>query len=154
MATKNIYLAGPIAGCNYDGATGWRDYATSKFAPGIKGISPMRLKEFLKNETNIGIHDYPEDLMSTATAIYVRDKYDCTHADAVIALFPKEATAVSVGTVMELGWADANNVPVIIVSEDPRIIHHPLPTGAAGWVVKNLDEAITVVNGMFGPYVR
>lgn len=144
---KTVYLAGPIKDQSYGAATDWRDKATAGFKPGIVGISPMRLKEFLKTATKIG-DSYEDDLLSNSRAIYVRDKYDCTHADAILAYMP----IVSVGTIMELGWADGHNIPIVIVTELPNIKDHPLPAGAA-IMVKNLDEGITVINGIFGAYV-
>ena len=51
--SKHIYLAGPIAGCTYAEATDWRDSVTAAFDPGIKGISPMRMKEWCQRITQI-----------------------------------------------------------------------------------------------------
>ena len=46
---KTVYLAGPITGLTYDGATDWRAYAKARLAKfGIQAVSPMRAKEFLK----------------------------------------------------------------------------------------------------------
>jgi Nucleoside 2-deoxyribosyltransferase. len=151
--TKNIYLAGPIYGCTFDGATAWRTYATKKFLRGIVGISPMRAKEYLAATKTIDHHSY-DHILSSSSAITTRDKYDCTHADAILAMFPKDAPAVSVGTIMELGWASANNIPIIVVSDDPRIVDHGMVKGVAGWIVPTLDEGIFVINAIFGDYVK
>ena len=47
---KQVYLAGPITGLTFEGCTDWRDYAIASLADNaIKGLSPMRAKEFLKH---------------------------------------------------------------------------------------------------------
>jgi nucleoside 2-deoxyribosyltransferase len=53
MQTKEVfmlvYLAGPISGLNYEGATNWRDHAKSYLNEfGIKGLSPLREQDHLK----------------------------------------------------------------------------------------------------------
>jgi hypothetical protein len=48
---KTVYLAGPISGLNYDGATEWRiGFAGALAEVGIKGLSPMRAKEYLRDQ--------------------------------------------------------------------------------------------------------
>lgn len=150
--SKYIYLAGPITGFSYEGVTEWRNEVSRKFLPGIFGVSPMRLKDFLKGQGPIG-HSYESDVLSNGRAVLERDRYDCTHADGVIAVFPKDAPQLSVGTLVEVGWATANRIPTIVVSDDPRIVTHPLIKGNVGWIVSDLDTAVHVINGVFGPYV-
>ena len=45
-----VYMAGPISGLNYDGATSWRDYAKQRLEAGgqIRALSPLRHQENLK----------------------------------------------------------------------------------------------------------
>ena len=46
-----VYLAGPIMGNDYSGATDWRREAASKLESwGIRAVSPMRGKENLGKE--------------------------------------------------------------------------------------------------------
>ena len=41
-----VYLAGPITGLTYDGATDWRHAVAADLnSVGIKGLSPMRGKD-------------------------------------------------------------------------------------------------------------
>ena len=48
---KTVYLAGPISGLDYNGCNDWRKKAIEQLAKeGIKGISPMRYKEYLSKE--------------------------------------------------------------------------------------------------------
>lgn len=151
---KYIYLAGPITGVSYKDTTQWRD--TLEFEPGIKGISPMRMKEFLSRKKKIG-HSYPEqEIMGAARPIHTRDRYDCTHADAVLAYMPKEQAEIagypSLGTCIEMGWASAVGVPVVLVCDDKRVIGHPLVQGLAGWILPRLEDGVAAINGMFAAY--
>lgn len=153
---KYVYLAGPITGLSYGETVDWRGDVSSKFAPGIIGVSPMRVKEFLAKKKKIG-HSYPEDaIMGAARAICTRDKYDCTHADAVLAWFPKWAAeksgTISVGTIKELGWASASNVPTVIVTDDKRMYGHPLIEGDMGWILPTLDDGVAAINALLGVY--
>lgn len=144
-----VYLAGPITGQSYDGATDWREYTKLKFYElctqtyhQIHGLSPMRHKsEFLRQETKIE-DTYEHDVMSCQRGIYGRDKLDCHRADLVIANF-LGADRVSIGTVMEVAWAAGNGIPVILVMENEGNPHeHAMIREAAYWRVDNLDEAI------------
>lgn len=46
---KKVYLAGPISGQSYDGATSWREEAKEELSSwsDIIGYSPMRGKTYL-----------------------------------------------------------------------------------------------------------
>lgn len=156
--TKYVYLAGPITGVSYGDTMDWRKTAQGLFVPGIMGISPMRMKEFLSRKRKIG-HSYPEHaIMGAARAICTRDKHDCTHADAVLAYLPKslaeKAGYPSLGTTKELGWASAFSIPTVIVSDDKRLTDHPLFEGDMGWIVPTLEDGCTAINALLGAYVQ
>lgn len=158
MTQKFVYLAGPITGLSYGETTDWRAGVSAQFAPGIIGVSPMRVKEFLARKRKIG-HSYPEDvIMGAARAINTRDKYDCTHADMVLAWLPKWAAdksgTISVGTLKELGWASAMNIPTVIVTDDKRVFGHPLVEGDLGWIVPTLEDGVAAVNAVLGVYAQ
>jgi len=52
--TKKVYLAGPIKGLDYNNSIAWRDHVIRELEKSkIIGASPMRAKEFLKNEKNL-----------------------------------------------------------------------------------------------------
>lgn len=48
-----LYLAGPITDISYGNCTDWRTYVSSKLPPSIRAISPMRGKDYLKNEKSV-----------------------------------------------------------------------------------------------------
>lgn len=157
MAEKFIYLAGPIAGCNYGEATEWRGYVKSRLAPNIIGISPMRDKSHLDNGGMISgdAKDYSDQLLSSQRAIVGRDKYDATHCDGILAYLPREMNErrPSIGTIIEIGAASwGKEIPVVLVTDDTYYANHPLMMDCCNWIVPNLDDAVTVVNSVFGAY--
>lgn len=154
MTRKFIYLAGGIFGISYKEAVDWRTEIKSLLLPGLIGISPMRLKEFLHRKRKIG-HSYEDDDLSNARAIWARDKMDVKTCDMLLAYMPREINEKrpSTGTTMELGWADAFDKPIVLITDDPHLIKHPLTGQAAGFIVPDIVRAAEVVNGVFGEYV-
>lgn len=157
MTSKFIYLAGPIADCTLNEATYWRDYVKERLADNIIGISPMREKgaEVAPDGKIPGNADqFKDTLMSNASAIYTRDRYDCTHADGIFCYLPRafNERRPSYGTAIEIGWANGRDTPIILVSDDDYLTHHPIVTGCVGWIVDDLDKGIEVVNAIFGAY--
>src|SRR5688572_5234242 len=119
---KTVYLAGPITGLSYGGCVEWRDYAIEELKKfNIKGLSPMRNKEYLKNEQNIS-HSYESSVMSCSRGIFTRDRFDCLTCDLILVNL-LGATKVSIGTVMEIAWADSRKTPIILVIEKENNIH-------------------------------
>lgn len=157
---KFIYLAGPIADCTLKEATTWRNFVTERFVDNIIGISPMREKAANLNVGSGRISGdgkaYADTLMSNQPAIFQRDKFDCATADGVLAYLPKEMNdrRPSLGTVIELGWANARDIPIVLVTDDPYYANHPLVMGCCGWIVDDLELGIQVINNIFGAYQK
>lgn len=165
-----VYLAGPISGLSYEGATDWREYAKLHLGPEVIGVSPMRGKEYLAHLTNIGgtpDEGYMTKTMSTPKAITNRDRWDCRTCDAVL-MNVLGATKASVGTMIEAGWANAYGVPVVLVIEaegkmldpstqpspDPALQpvnphYHSILDQVAAFTTPSLDEAIHILKTMF-----
>lgn len=141
---KLVYLAGPITGCSYGGCTDWRNDSINRLAlHGITGLNPMRAKEYLKAEKAI-TGSYEDKVMSCARGIITRDRFDTFRSDVLIVNF-LGAKKVSIGTVMEVAWADSNRTPIIVVMEKEGNPHdHPMVNEATGFRVETLDEAISV----------
>ncbi|MBU1252210.1 MAG: nucleoside 2-deoxyribosyltransferase [Nanoarchaeota archaeon] len=113
---KLVYLAGAIKGLSYGDSISWRDSAKEELAKaGIIGISPMRAKEFLKNEREI-TDDYTGEVLASDSGIVSRDRFDVENCNIMLAnlLGLKEK---STGTMVEYGWADAFRKPIITVIE-------------------------------------
>ena len=166
-----VYLAGPITGLSYEGATDWREYAKRALAPEVIGVSPMRGKEYLAHLKDIGgtpdEHYMRLQAMSTPKGITNRDRWDCKTCDAIL-MNVLGATKASVGTMIEAGWANAYGVPVVLVIEaegkmlnpatqpspDPALLpvnphYHSILDQIAAFSVPTLEEAIHILKTMF-----
>ena len=152
--TKFIYLAGPIKGLTEDQAKGWRESFNELLMPGIRGISPLRAEPELKAGKKYGNIYSPTELWGTPHAIATKNWYDTSACDLVLAYLPEGRPIPSVGTLIEIGWGIGLRKPVVIVSTDADIIHHPIIVAATGWIVPNLETAAEVINGLFGDYVK
>jgi nucleoside 2-deoxyribosyltransferase len=151
---KNVYLAGQITGHSYDESTNWRNYVIKKLAQHkINGISPMRRKEYLHGINNIPAMGVSNNPLSTPKGITTRDRYDCTNADALL-VYLLDSRKVSIGTMIELGWADAHRVPIVIVMEPSNMHNHAMVNEVAGFIVPTLEEGIALVVAILEPYTR
>ena len=86
-----VYLAGPISGCSYKGATDWRDYVIQELNDEFICLSPMRSKEFLENKGDIAdsyndLKDVREShrVLTSNKGINRRDTWDCRSTDLVL----------------------------------------------------------------------
>jgi nucleoside 2-deoxyribosyltransferase len=146
---RRVYLAGPISGCDYNTATDWREQVTEDLAKyGIQGMSPMRCKSYLKDLADLGVEDvHKMNATSTARGIMTRDRYDCTNCDVLLVNF-LGAKRISVGTVMEIAWADLCRTPTIVAMEKDNIHRHAMVDEAVGFRVDTLEEAVEITKGI------
>ena len=148
---KKIYLAGPISGLTFEGAQGWRTYFSNKINPEIQCFSPLRGKDYLKMRGPLegSYDDFP---LSSDRGITTRDRNDCMGADLVV-FNMLGATRVSIGTMVEFGWADAARVPSVLVMEKTGNVHeYPMVREIAGFRVTNLEDAIAIAEIVLLPY--
>ena len=145
---RRVYLAGPISGLDYKGCTGWREYAVRELADSaIEGVSPMRAKAFLRkvvgplSGTGEG---YPEHPFATSRGVMTRDRFDATTC-GVILVNLLGATKVSIGTVMEIAWADLLRTTIVAVMEPGNLHEHLMVNEAIGFKTDDLDEALYMV---------
>lgn len=151
----SCYLAGPISGLNFGAATDWRIEARKKLEEsGIDAYSPLRGKEYLATIGALSGHgrEYADmGVLSTPPAVLTRDRFDCTKRDVVL-MNLLGAEKVSIGTMMELAWADLARVPVVCAMEDQGNVHdHMMVTQAIGFRVRTLEDAIHVVKSILLP---
>lgn len=143
---RTVYLAGPITGCNAGEANDWRYHAINRLEPeGIAGISPLRC-EPLHGERYQYTH--PDPRFGTAKAIASKNFLDVQMCDMTLCNLPH----LSLGTLLELGWAHALRKPTILVSNDPHFTEHPVIIASSSWIVPTLDEAIDICIGILGDY--
>jgi nucleoside 2-deoxyribosyltransferase len=151
---SKVYLAGPITSLNYKGATDWRFYAKSELAKvGILGLSPMRGKEYLDK-----VPEFTADgdaykhmgVLSSNRGIITRDRWDATRCDVLLVNL-LGAPKVSIGTVMEIAWADSKRIPIVCCMEETGNVHeHGMIAETLGYRVPSLDEAIHVIKAVLG----
>jgi hypothetical protein len=150
MNTYLVYLAGPIGGCSYGECTNWREYFCDLMERfNVECISPMRGKSYLKNEGEIDKIRY-ETPLSCPKGVYTRDRFDAMRCDLLIVNL-LGAKKPSLGSVMEIAWADAVGTPIIIVMEPEDNCHeHILIQEACEFRVDTLelaaDLAVSILN--------
>lgn len=152
MGRPTVYLAGPITGLNYPGCTEWREAVAAELeAAGIKAFSPLRAKAYLQSIAVISGHgkEYAHlGVMSQARAVMTRDRFDATRCD-VLFVNLLGAKAPSIGTVMEIAWADLKRIPIVCAIEDAGNPHeHMMVNEAIGFRVPTLEEAIHVTRSI------
>ena len=155
---SKVYLAGPITGLSYGDSTDWRNEMGKRLADfGITGISPLRAKDYLAKEQTLqlsydGAHDIHSlaPVLSGARGITTRDRWDCHRCDVVF-LNLLGATKVSIGTMMELAWADASRIPTVVAMESSGNVHdHPMVNECTGFRVTSLEDAVVVIRALLG----
>lgn len=153
----SVYLAGPITGLTYDDGQDWRQYAKDWLAAeGIDGFSPLRAKTHLRSLgvlDNAGTPDSAYlglNALSEPKGITTRDRFDCIGRDLVLVNFVG-AKAVSIGTCIELGWADGARVPLVLAMEEDNVHRHAMVNEVAGFIVPTLEEALVVCKAVLLP---
>lgn len=97
----NVYLCGPINGCSDDDATAWRNWLKKEFLrERFEFIDPMD-------------RDYRGREEEFAREIVELDKRDIRICDAVVCMHVRP----SVGASMEVFFAWALGIPVIVIDE-------------------------------------
>ncbi len=145
-----VYLAGPISGHKYNDVTDWREYSKEYLKDNdILGYSPMREKYYLSEESNIA-DSYAEHTMSSIIGINVRDYNDTKTSDAILVNFSGSGDKISIGTVMEIAWARAFQIPVVIVMEENNSHHHAMLT-FGNIVVSTLEEGLQTIIQILKP---
>lgn len=152
MSQPIVYLAGPITGLNYNGCTEWRESVSAQLgAAGIKAFSPMRAKAYLASLAEISGHgqEYAHmGVLSQARSVMTRDRFDATRCD-VLFVNLLGAKAPSIGTVMEMAWADLRRIPIVCAMEKSGNPHeHMMVNEAIGFRVESLDDALHITKSI------
>jgi nucleoside 2-deoxyribosyltransferase len=140
MSKKALFLAGPLTGISYGDALDWRTYVESKLPSDVIAFSALRGKEHVAKEAVLK-DSYPGHLLSTPQGTITRDRYDVSRCDALFVNFLK-AERVSIGTIMEMAWADARRIPIILAMEEGNVHDHAFVRQVAAFIAVDLDEAI------------
>jgi nucleoside 2-deoxyribosyltransferase len=153
MRGNQIYLAGPITGQSYSGATEWRDVFAQRIKdyvnPSLKCISPMRGKHYLESLKEIPATDI-KGLVSSGPAIVGRDHSDTTSSDLVVFNL-LGAERISIGTMFEVAWAHTHQVPsILVIEEGTENVHsHSMLFSMVTYRVSTLEEAEFIIGSFF-----
>jgi hypothetical protein len=178
VTKPSIYLCGPISGLTVgEAAGGWRVAFARQIdhqAPGLIDLySPLRHKGRLAEigviAEKAGGTSYcnsdgtdQHDPMLTERAIIAKDRLDCRRSSMIVAGF-LGATTKSTGSLIEFGWADAWNIPILLIMEKPEgmrsasgVPHdnpheHLFVTGIASWRTDNIAEAAYMAKTLLLP---
>jgi nucleoside 2-deoxyribosyltransferase len=152
---KTVYLAGPITGLSFGGCTDWREAAKKDLLYAhIIGLSPMRAKDYLAGLPSIsgtGEEYAHMGALSLPRGVTTRDRFDTQRADVVLVNL-LGAKAVSIGTMIELGWADSVRTPIVCAIEAKGNPHeHMMVNEIVGFRVTTLEDALHIVKSILTP---
>lgn len=106
------------------------------------GLSPLRGKYYLAGEKSIA-SDYADSVLSCERGITTRDYNDVKRCDLIVVNFLGVKEKVSIGTVMEIAWAKAFQIPVILIIESSGNIHdHGMIRDCTGFRVDSVEAAL------------
>jgi len=148
-----VYLAGPITGLSWGEATDWREKVKADLKEvGITCYSPLRAKTYLSHLDGQNGHiadSYSKEIspLSTPKGIITRDRWDATRCDVLFVNF-LGAKKVSIGTVLEIAWADNSGKPIVVVMEPDNIHQHSMLNECAGYIVDSIEVGIHIVKAL------
>ncbi len=148
-----VYLCGPITGLTYEEARmGWRkDVSIDLGKAGITCLSPMRGKDHLRKQDTMAAEGYASSVMSNAKGITARDRYDTQRCDLVFCNLFGASPRVSIGSMIELGWADSRRIPIVLVMEPGNVHDHAMVRETADFIVNTVDEGVRVTRAILVP---
>lgn len=154
-----VYLAGPIAGYDYDSVSNWRIQFSDMTPEWVKCMSPLRGKDYLNDGNRILSEGYVHPLSSN-NGITARDRLDVGRCDLMVANF-LGADKGSLGTAVEFGWAKppfGKQVPIIMVVEESHVRYNPhrhaILLSLADFVVDTLEMAAQLAVAVLAPDVE
>ena len=153
MSTNpTVYLAGPITGLSYEDATNsWRrDACEYLWNHHINAYSPMRGKDFLKDEVELsgGYNAYSG--IASSSGVVTRDHHDVRSCDVMLVNF-LGAKRISIGTCIEFGWAHAYRKPIICIMENDNVHQHIILSEIAGYIVPTLAQGLDITRLILTP---
>jgi nucleoside 2-deoxyribosyltransferase len=151
MKQSLLFLAGPLTGISYRASMAWRAYVAGKLPSFITAYSALRGKDYLASEEALK-DSYEHYQLSSQKGITSRDRMDVMRCDMLFVNF-LGASAVSIGTVLEVGWADMLRKPMVIVMEDDNIHAHATLRQIANYITPDLDEAIKIATAVLATEV-
>ena len=145
---KSVYLSGPISGLMYDeAALGWRrDVTLILEAAGAVVLDPTKLEteHYTLKEPISPLADQQSVLLNWKS-ITTKDRFYVQETDVVL-MNLLGATRVSIGSMLELGWADLLRKPVVLVMESEGNMHnHAMVREMVGFHTASLDQGVHLI---------
>ncbi len=136
-----IYTAGPISGQSFNQVMKrYQDQVNRLKKLGFEVICPMTGKSYLRTELEFKAHGYDQYPVSTNHAIKERDRWMVGLVDIVLVDFTECNGVVSIGSCMELAWADELKKHTIVVMEESNIHQHCFILECADIVFPNMKD--------------
>ena len=138
------YACGAMNGLSLSEAKDWRQRVSQYFeenSNNIRIISPTRGKS---DTDNLGT-DYDNTFRSKNRYIYRRDMNDVRRCDFLFVYLPISEKGVSIGSVIEIGWATVLGKPIFLTTNNVLLQKHPLVSQPTVWIGETLEEAVEVV---------
>jgi nucleoside 2-deoxyribosyltransferase len=135
-------------GLTYEQIQGWKKVVFAGLP--VEVLDPMRGKDVLALRKTIQAWEIYPGVLYSAEAIVTRDRNDVKRADAVVAYFHEGDN--SLGMCVEIGWANAWNIPVLVLFEKPndKRAFHPFLQAMGNLVVcTSVMETRTMLLSMF-----
>lgn len=143
-----VYAAGPIKGTTFAACTTWRRELQAELYPlGIRVISPMRFKDFLRRDGRLGHEVQSDHPLCRGKGIWTRDTFDVSRCDVLFANL-LGTTEVSIGTVAEIAIAGFIRKPIVLAMELDNIHRHAFVTEPAGYWVHDYREGVEIVKAI------
>ncbi len=149
---KHIYLCGAITGLTFaDAKYGWRQSVELELKnTDIEILSPMRGKmapRYEGTDAPLSPLGDPDSVLSCDRGITARDRYDVQRS-ALLFCNLLGMDRISVGSMIEFGWADAARVPILAIMEEGNIHEHGIVNQLISWRCSSLLEGIEVVKSV------
>lgn len=152
MSKPAIYLCGPITGLSYNDAfDGWRGVFQRTLDPArldhaIDIYNPMRHQGAMAEVGCIEATNeaYEHNPLMTERAVVAKDKLDVKRSSLIVVCL-LGATTITVGSLIELGWADAWDIPILLIMEKSGNPHeHLFVRTIASFRTDNIEEAASM----------
>ena len=135
-----IYLAGPITGKSFDEVMNrYREKTAILVDFGYEVLSPMTAKGGLKG-VNAFVSTGYSGPVANDHSIFERDQWMVRQADVVLADL-SNATAISIGTMMELAWASLLGKHTVLVMQHGNVHDHAFVKEAADVRFADMENA-------------
>jgi nucleoside 2-deoxyribosyltransferase len=125
LPVPRVYACGPMHGRTFRECTKWRNCAQKLLAPEIILDSPVRQYRETEFDKHEDASRAERGLFYQDGTIYVKDRYAVYHADALLVNF-LGVNVASIGSCIELGWADAWGKLVVVAMEPENVHQHPM----------------------------